>query len=462
MPSYSFTGPNGEKFEVKAANGVTEADARKIFDQQFNSGALKNLGIGQALAGTTGAAKQATAALAGLDNLPIKNPVNAAQVLKQIPATKSIGSLNPQQVTGMLGQAAAAVAQPASAISATKGIGQFGLTPKQLEEQGFVKPGTVSSFGSTPTVTDQDRAEAEKINAEGGDITPEQVASNRQLNKVLSSPFVWAGKSSVTNLDGFLKNTNIQAATQTNLMSQGLDKLKSLGVASGKESADKLAGLVQGSAKLGPQAVADWAAGKAPPNIADQIGGICKGGQQAADLVANKLPKIDTAPAGAVETVKRAGVDSAVNSAVDDPKVPPIEYGPVEREAPAPDPNADKRDEFDRLVEEAIVFLDGVNAQFDALMPEAKRLDDLGSAITTAEIDAYDAKYQAVRSLYNDNRKKYIDPIIAFTQANPGVSDLAAYVKPYADSLIRLINILQKRSAINKELIALWRSRVQS
>jgi hypothetical protein len=459
MSSYSFTGPNGEKFEVKAANGVTESEARKVFDQQFNSGALKNLGIGQALAGTTGAAKQAVAALGSLNNLPIKNPVNAAQVLKQIPATKGIGSLNPQQVTGMLGQAATAVGQPATAISAVKGVGQFGLTPKQLEEQGFIKPGTVASFGSTPMVTDQDRAEAERVRAEGGDITAEQIATNRQLNKVLASPAVWSGKGSVTNLDGFLKNTNIQAATQTNLMGQGLDKLKGLGVASGKESADKLAGLVQGAAKLGAGAVAAWAAGKAPSNIADQIGGICKGGQQAADLVANKLPKINTAPAGAVATAKRAGVDSAVNSAVGDPKVPPIEYGPVEREAPAPDPKANKRDEFDRLVEEAIVFLDGVNTQFDALMPEAKRLDDLGSAITTAEIDAYDAKFQAVRSLYNDNRQKYIGPIQSFEEANP---DLKEYTTPYTQSIIRLINILAKRSAIEKELIALWRSRVQS
>lgn len=461
MPSYSFTGPNGERFEVKAANGVTEADARKIFDQQFNSGALKTLGIGQALNGSTAGAKQATAALAGLANLPITNPVSAAGVLKQIPATKAIGSLVPAQVTGMLGQASAAVGQAADAVSATKGIGQFGLTPQQLEQQGYIKPGTVSSFGSTPAVSDEDRREADRINAEGGDITAEQVASNRQLNKVLSSPFVWAGKGNITNLGGFLKNPNIQAATQTNLMSQGLDKLKSLGVATGKESADKLAGLVQGAAKLGPAAVADWAAGKAPPNIANQIGGICKGGQQAADLVSNKLPKINTAPAGAIETVKRAGVDSAVNSAIDDPKVPPVEYGPVEREDPVPDPRANKRDEFDKLVEEAIVFLDGIKAQFDALVSEFGRLEDLGPAVTRAEIDAFDARYQAIRSIYNGDNgsRKYVVPVTDFEKNNP---DLKEYTNPYAQSIIRLTNILAKLSAIYRETIAGWRSRAQS
>ena len=135
MTTFSFTAPNGEKFNVDAPNGTTEIQARAIFDQQYNAGALNQVGVGQTVNGLSTTASQTQAKVASLSSVALTNPVRAAQVLKQLPATVSVGSLNTRQVTSLLGQAVQSVNQPFNVASVTKGIGCFGLTPSQLEQQ---------------------------------------------------------------------------------------------------------------------------------------------------------------------------------------------------------------------------------------------------------------------------------------------------------------------------------------
>jgi hypothetical protein len=304
MTTFTFTAPNGEVFEIDAPNGTSQTAAKQLFDQQYNSGSLKNLGIGQALTGLGEGAKQATKSLAALSNVAVSGAVSAASVLKMMPATKGIGALDATQVTGLLGQAANAVGQAASAVSLEKGIGQFGLTPQQLEDQGFLKKGTFSQFiGNSP----------------GADWT-----------KVLANPGVWTGKDNVSGLTGFLQNPSLQGLTQQNIMSQGLQQLQTAGITAGITNPQQLGALVQGAAKFGSEAMAKWSKGSAPPDLQAEISDLAKNAQYAVNLVDTKLPTISGIdPAGIVDSVQRSGVDDAVKSFLGNDKIPPLTFGPL-------------------------------------------------------------------------------------------------------------------------------------
>jgi hypothetical protein len=267
-------------------------------------------------------------ALSSLINTPVTLPVNPAEVLKQIPAVKSIPGLDTAQITGLLGSAATAVKQTVGSVSSVTGIGKFGLTPEQLESQGLIKPGTVDSFISsapTPVPTQADIDEAARTGK-----TPEEVAKNKQLNSILSSPSIWTGKNGVKDFSTLLSNENLQSITQQNVMGQSLTQLKSLGVLSGNETASQIGSLVQTATKFGAAATALWTKGKAPADITTQIGDVAKNAQQAISLVNTKLPDFGAVPfdtAGATATVNRAAVDSALISILGSPKIPIPGFG---------------------------------------------------------------------------------------------------------------------------------------
>lgn len=312
MPVYKFTSPTGENFSVSVPNGTTEAQARAIFDQQLNIGALSNIGVGQSITGASKSAAQAISAVAKLGGVSLTDPVKVAQILKQNPATINVGSLTTSQVTGLLGQAIASVNQPSTAISLTKGVGQFGFSPQQLEQQGFLKAGTVAQFLGTNASAD--------------------------FTKILSSPTVWTGKSGISNLDSFLGNKNIQNITQQNLMNVGLSQLKTLGLVTGSESPQQLSALVQGATKFGGPAMDAWTKGLASPNIVGSITNLAKGAQYAVSLVGSITSlfggsgstKRTVTPASG--TVNRSVVDYAIINFLGNNKIPPPRYGPVPRQ----------------------------------------------------------------------------------------------------------------------------------
>lgn len=295
-----------------------------------------------ALAGLPIPTLPALPSLPSLANLPVSLPVNAADVLKTAQATVKIPGLDSSQLTGLLGSAVKtataavsgvgkAIGAVGGAISTATGIGKFGATPQQLEQQGLLKPGTSQAFlGAPASVSAEDQAEANKINAAGGDITPEQVASNRRLNQVLSSPFSWTGKNGVSSLSGFTNNDTLQSLTQQNVMAQGLDKLKSLGAVTGGETAVQLGSLVQSAAKFGPAAVSAWTKGLAPPDITAGINNVAKGAQQAVSLVNDQLPSLGVVPRnveGKTATVDRGRLDAAFASVLGDPKISLPNFG---------------------------------------------------------------------------------------------------------------------------------------
>jgi hypothetical protein len=245
-----------------------------------------------------------TAAASGLINQVVTLPVNAGLLLKQIPAIRSIGNLNPAQVTGMLASTALAVGQTASQISNGKGVGVFGFSPVQLEQVGLIKPGTIAKFG----------------------------AAAPNLTSFLASPTIWTGKNGVSNLSGLLNNPNLQNRLQQDLMQQGLTQLRKSGIVKGLESVPQLAGLVNSAVQFGPAAITNWAKGQANAAIVNQISKVFKNSEFASILsnavnifvgISGQRP---VNIAGIIDTVNRVPVNAAVVGVIGNAKVQPPNY----------------------------------------------------------------------------------------------------------------------------------------
>ena len=232
------------------------------------------------------------------------NAITADQYEQQSPSDISVGSILPEQVTGMLAQASADVAQEFNEISDTLGVGKFGLSADQLEKAGFLKPGTVDFYlkDATATVTD-----------------------------VLQSPSVWTGIESVTNIGSFLGDEQLQDIAQSNLYQTSLTELKNAGLVTGQESPSKLAGLVQAGSKYGADGVKKWITDTDMDSVfkAD-IDKLVRGGQYSVDLATDKLNEdikgYTTASNQSSNTTVRSSVDVAVKQVINNEKVPAPSY----------------------------------------------------------------------------------------------------------------------------------------
>ena len=226
------------------------------------------------------------------------DPIQAEDYEVQSPATASVGSIEPDQVTAMLAQTRLDARQDSTDLS-EEGLGEYKLTPAQLEAAGYLKPGTVEFYLT------------------GGDAT----AVN-----VLTSPSVWTGQSGVNNVTSLLSDRSLQASVQTDLYQQSLRALRSAGVVTGGEDPAKLAGLVQAGSKYGAETVKSWIQdkiGDATKN--SSINQLVRGAQYAVDLanqkISDALKGYSTTGIGSTSTVNRSGIDAAVSSVIGDAKV---------------------------------------------------------------------------------------------------------------------------------------------
>ena len=218
----------------------------------------------------------------------------------QSPATVSVGSIEPDQVTGMLAQASRDVPQESFEISNEYGVGKYGFSAEQLEQAGYLKPGTVEFYLSDGTATTTD---------------------------ILSSPSVWTGQAGVTSAAALLVDPNLQDAVQADLYQSSLQSLRSAGIVTGQEQPAKLAGLVQAGSKYGSDTVKSWVNGTiqdAP--LVDNINKLVRGGQFAVDLANQKVSEAikgySTVPQGSTNTVNRSLIDGAVSDIIGNAKVP--------------------------------------------------------------------------------------------------------------------------------------------
>jgi hypothetical protein len=346
MSIFKFANPvTGQQVEIKGAPTLTAAQAKAIFDQQFKAGSLVGLTTGdvvsaatQAADGLAGASAQAAQAITGRGGstlgalqstpavgdlvsqtstafarlqttglrsgaLPVTNGINIADFARQEPALVPIQRLSVPDVTAAMSSASKLVGQDATAISNDLGLGKFGLNAQQLESAGIIKPGTAA------TLLNQ---------------------GQNTLTNVLKSPAVWTGKDGINNLDSLLSSVPKQDEIQQQLMSQGLNSVKQLGIPTDKLSVASLTGLANTAAKSVPDTMA-WAQGlPLPADVKAELDTASRDGAFAADFATFKVDddmKAEITPLPAENTVDRQTVDAASKRIVGNDKVPEFFYG---------------------------------------------------------------------------------------------------------------------------------------
>jgi len=309
LPDTIFQDQVGWKVEEgKLETIVTRAPTHEPYPYH-NRGVEARVSLDEGGGGAAGTTAAVTpSAVEKLSTQPVTAPVNAAQVLKEPPATAAIGNLTPRDVTGLMSSAAVSVGQNCNTFSVDRGIGRYGFAPIQLEQLGFLKPGTVSQY----------------------------LGNSSALSAVLTDPSVWTGQNGVTGINGILDNQNLQALMQQDLMRAGYQQLQKTGVIKGLEPVTTIAPLIQSTVRFGPAAVTQWASGQANQLVVNQINALAKNAQQAISAVTNKLGLgnfggIIAAIAGVTQTVSRNTVNSAVVDVINNPKVPPPVFEPLDR-----------------------------------------------------------------------------------------------------------------------------------
>jgi len=299
MSKFSFTSPDGQLFEIIGPPNATEEQARAIFDQQIKTGGLVGLRSGdtvsaatQAEAGLRSALSQVgiripssvDQAFAALRNVQLTNPITSADFIKQATPNFSLGPLTPSNLQALMAQSAAQADQALNQVSASNGIGKFGVTLPKLEAAGFVKPGTSADYEKSPppSVTPGDIAEADRIRSEGGDITAEEVSRNRRLNSFLT-PSVFTGKDGVSSLQTVLRDENVQNIIEQTGLKQNYDLLVRTGTTL-ELAAERVGGLLQTASKFDPKTAVDWAKGLEVKNIGE-VNLTAKAGEYATSLV---------------------------------------------------------------------------------------------------------------------------------------------------------------------------------
>jgi len=262
MNIFEFT-ENGVTYQVRGPAGSTQDQAKRIFEQQLNSGSLVTLEPGRPLTAVSQASQGLTAAIAqvsnsdlqaavknstiqtNLSNVAINNPIDAAGFIRQGATNLKVGLLDNSVVQGLMSQTSKTVGQFADQITNTAGLGKFGLNAEQLEKQGFLKPNV-----------------ARTIARSGGNLV-----SN------LSSPTVWSGKMGVNNVNDLLSNTKMQDTIQQRLMSDAYKSLQSTGIIQNLISNKEVAGVLNTATKFGSKIATDLVKGKLPssqiPSVAE-------------------------------------------------------------------------------------------------------------------------------------------------------------------------------------------------
>jgi hypothetical protein len=234
MAIFDYTLPSGSQFTLDAPAGTTQSQADRIFYEQVAAGSLVGYQPGQSLTSTAlritkfelsrldrGTAGVDTTTILGivqnlpvvsdmpeLINVPIQNPVDQTDIvlargdgLGPLP----VGTLTAFQVQTLQAQLANQVNQASDVITQEKGIGKYGFNSLQLEQLGYVKPGTWARFLSND---------------------PDQFVS------VMNSPGIWTGQGGIDSLDDLLTDESSQNLIQNQLMQVSYNNLLATGVIS--------------------------------------------------------------------------------------------------------------------------------------------------------------------------------------------------------------------------------------
>ena len=314
--------------------------------------------------------------------VPLANEINITDFAKQIPAVASIGPLSLPDVTGVLAQAKKLVDQTGSIITDAKGLGEFGLSPAQLEAAGILKPGMAKFVADgASTVTD-----------------------------LLKSPAAFTGKDGIKSAQDLLGNLVKQGLIQQDLMKKGLDALKAFGVPTDLLSAAGAAGSILNAAK-DPAAAAAFL--KKLPGIGQDLADTFEKNIRDAAFPPGLVPKIppafkaETVPVPTANTVNRDTVNAAVTRVLGNPKVPEPNYGPAE---PPPGTATSQIARITELITAADAFVAEIEPKFRTLGANISTLLSR-QTITDAEWEAIAAEQGAIVDEFNRRRLGIIGPL---------------------------------------------------
>lgn len=327
MAAYVFTDPStGLAITVRGPATLTREQARVIFTQQYQAGALINLRAGetisaitQAAAGMSAAQGEALQSLAQsnvsatedpavgiisqiLVTVPVTNGITVADYSLQNRSQISIGTITPTQLTAVLAQVHKFLDQPADVVT-NQGLGRYALSVQQLERAGYLKPGTYQTY---------------------------QIQASLSTVNVLRSPAVWTGLNGIFNLSQMLSNPVLQQQIQQELMQAAYIEMQAVGVKLDRLSSRELAGVLVCGAKDLDNTIL-WLTGNIlATDVVTQFNTYVRDTIYAVDFSDTKINDSvkDREPAqNTTNTVQRASVDSATTRIVGNEKIGTIAYG---------------------------------------------------------------------------------------------------------------------------------------
>jgi hypothetical protein len=325
MAIFNYTLPSGAKYTVETPAGYTQTQADYLFYSQVASGSLVSYTKGQTLSslqtqitkfelsrldrGTAGVDTLAVLAITdgspigsvpNLSGVALRNPITVADYAQAgAPlGTTPVGPLNSDQTQAVLAQIQNLVDQPSDVVSTDKGVGSYGLGPDQLENAGYLKPGT---------------------------------SNYPDFNCVVGTPSVWTGKNGVYSLADVVGDPALQTQIQTAVMNNGYDALVAGGTIQtpATSPASISTGQVYTSAGVlatltAPALITGTAA--LTTNLNSLITKSFAGAGNISSLLSNPVTSIETLASGAVNSLTQAAsgavnaltgaVTGAVNSAI--------------------------------------------------------------------------------------------------------------------------------------------------
>ena len=306
MAIYNYTLPSGARYVVDAPTGTTQAQADFIFYSQVAAGSLVGYTRGQTLSslgtkltkfelsrldrGTAGVDNVAILAIISgaqvpsLVNVPLKNPITVAD-FAAVGSTAAVGPLTPSETQAVIAQIANLVDQPYDEISTEDGIGEYGLGTPQLEQAGYLKPGT----GDYPN-----------------------------FNCAVRSPSVWTGKDGVYSLNDVLTNPILQTQMQTQVMQNSYSALVAAGTIQEPTTAPASVskGQVYTNNGLATLTAASLVTGAAAlsSNFNSIVSTSLAGAANLNSLLSNPVTNISTLASGAVNTVTQSIASLGANA----------------------------------------------------------------------------------------------------------------------------------------------------
>ena len=313
MSIFNYQLPSGSTFRMTTPAGTTQLQADLIFYGQVAAGALVGYTPGQTLTsgadaitkfglsrldrGTAGVDTRAILAIVNtiptitgvpsLINVPLTNPIDQANLVNINSGDLSpnaIGPLSSSQVQGILAQIANLVDQASDVMSDDKGVGQYGLSCVQLEQAGYVKPGTWQRFIFDPA----------------------------PLTEVLDSPGIWTGRDGVTLAEQFLKNPNLQTNAQVSLFNTGYNGLVSAGVITPSSSSSISASQGQVYTQSGLQSISNLSALIGSKLSVPQAVNTALADSPFADLLSSPITNVTSIGSGAINLLQN-GTSSFTN-----------------------------------------------------------------------------------------------------------------------------------------------------